>query len=129
MVLRRLILFAWLALGLFPVGLVAQGALPQTLVTVQFLPGWQTDSGARMSGLHLKLAPGWKTYWRSPGDAGIPPDFSWRGSENLRAVKIHWPAPSVYSSYGLRTVGYDGEVILPISVVPRNASQPVRLRA
>ena len=35
-------------------------------------------------GLQIKLAPGWKTYWRTPGDAGIPPHFDWVGSENLQ---------------------------------------------
>ena len=40
-------------------------------------PGWQTGAGTRMVALHLRLAPEWKTYWRSPGEAGIPPEFDW----------------------------------------------------
>ena len=47
------------------------------------LPGWQTASGSHMAAVDLTLAPGWKTYWRSPGDAGIPPRFDWSGSKNV----------------------------------------------
>ncbi|MBM7068517.1 protein-disulfide reductase DsbD domain-containing protein [Actibacterium sp. 188UL27-1] len=106
----------------------AGGGLPDDLISVRVLPGWQTKTGNRMSGLHLSLAPGWKTYWRSPGDAGIPPQFSWRGSKNLKGVKVHWPSPSVYNTNGMRTVGYSRNVVLPLTVVPRDPSQPVRLK-
>jgi suppressor for copper-sensitivity B len=44
-------------------------------------------------GLHFKLKPGWKIYWRSPGDAGFPPEPDWKGSENLKTAVIKWPAP------------------------------------
>lgn len=91
-------------------------------------PGWTTDAGTRMTALHLTLAPGWKTYWRSPGDAGIPPSFDWTGSENLRAVAFHWPRPHVFELNGLKTVGYHDELVLPIEVTPIDASQPVRLK-
>lgn len=91
-------------------------------------PGWQTESGTRMTALHLSLAPGWKTYWRSPGDAGIPPSFDWSGSENLRAVRFHWPRPHVFELNGMKTVGYHDELVLPIEVTPIDPALPVRLR-
>jgi len=91
-------------------------------------PGWATDAGTRMTALHLSLATGWKTYWRSPGDAGIPPSFDWSGSENLRAVAFHWPRPHVFELNGLKTVGYHDELVLPIEVTPIDATRPVRLR-
>ena len=53
------------------------------------LPGWQIEGGGQMAALQLTLAPGWKTYWRSPGDAGIPPSFDWSGSQNVKSVRIH----------------------------------------
>jgi suppressor for copper-sensitivity B len=65
-------------------------------------------------GLQFELAPGWKIYWRSPGDAGYPPRVDWMGSQNLAAAEIAWPAPMRFSVLGLETMGYEGEVVLPV---------------
>lgn len=86
---------------------------------VDILPGWQTRNGTQMAAIRIRLAPGWKTYWRAPGDAGIPPRFSWQGSRNLAAVQLHWPSPSVFNQNGLRSIGYQDEVILPIELTPK----------
>ena len=67
-------------------------------------------------GLQFELAAGWKIYWRSPGDAGFPPQLDWKGSENVADAGIAWPAPSRFSVLGLETMGYEGGVVLPISV-------------
>jgi len=90
--------------------------------------GWQESDGAHMTALHLSLAPGWKTYWRSPGDAGIPPVFDWSGSENVKSVHLHWPRPHVFEFNGFTTVGYKGDFILPMEVVPSDPGRPVRLK-
>lgn len=82
-----------------------------------------------MAAIRIKLAPGWKTYWRSPGDAGIPPQFNWSGSRNLHGVGITWPAPRIYPQNGMNTIGYKDELILPITLSARNAGNPVKLRA
>lgn len=89
--------------------------------------GWQMENGRQMTALDLMLAPGWKTYWRSPGDAGIPPSFDWSGSKNLKSVRIHWPAPSVFETNGMQTIGYHDRLILPLEVTAIDPSQPVRL--
>jgi len=103
--------------------------LPDTLVQAEVLPGWRTAEGRRMVALRITLAPGWKTYWRAPGDAGIPPRFDWSGSGNLARVALHWPAPKVFDSYGLRTVGYDGALVLPMELTPRRPGAPITLNA
>lgn len=90
-------------------------------------PGWQMDSGAHMAAMDLTLAPGWKTYWRSPGDAGIPPSFDWSGSQNVKSVRIHWPAPSVFETNGMQTIGYHDRLLLPIEVTAIDPSRPVKL--
>ncbi|MBT5374174.1 MAG: hypothetical protein HOL06_05885 [Rhodospirillaceae bacterium] len=59
-------------------------------------------------GFQFSLQPGWKIYWRSPGDAGLPPEFDWSGSENLAATEVLWPAPKRYSAYGLDSIIVDG---------------------
>jgi len=66
-------------------------------------------------GLEFRMEPGWKTYWRSPGDAGLPPQVDWSGSANLAAAELFWPAPRRYSAYGLETVGYEKAVVLPVT--------------
>ena len=67
-------------------------------------------------GLQFELAAGWKIYWRSPGDAGFPPQLDWKGSENVANAEIAWPAPMRFSVLGLETMGYEGGVVLPIAV-------------
>ena len=112
--------------------LLASPALATTqddVLTTALLTGWQMDSGAQMAALQLTLAPGWKTYWRSPGDAGIPPSFDWSGSKNVKSVLIHWPAPSVFHTNGLQSIGYHDQLVLPIEVTPLDPGQPMRLSA
>jgi DsbC/DsbD-like thiol-disulfide interchange protein len=109
-------------------------ALPQTaraldVIAGEILPGWRLADGSHMAGLRLTLAPGWKTYWRAPGDAGIPPRFDWNGSQNLRAVEIAWPVPQIFDQNGMRSIVYADEVVLPLHVHPLRAGAPVRLDA
>lgn len=99
------------------------------VLRADLLPGWRMEGGNHMAGISLTLAAKWKTYWRSPGDAGIPPAFDWGGSENLASVRVHWPSPSVFHTNGMRSVGYHQAVVLPIEVVPVDPALPVRLRA
>jgi DsbC/DsbD-like thiol-disulfide interchange protein len=99
------------------------------IVQMKLRHGWQTDSGSRMAALHLTLAPGWKTYWRVPGDSGIPPEFDFAGSENLDRVAFHWPRPGVFDSAGLETVGYADELVLPMEIWSTDPDAGVSLRA
>ncbi|QQP90043.1 thioredoxin family protein [Skermanella sp. TT6] len=80
-------------------------------------------------GLHLKMKPGWKTYWRSPGDAGLPPQLAWDGSANLAGTEMRWPAPHRFTLFGIETFGYDGEVVFPIAARPAAPGQALDLRA
>lgn len=102
-------------------------AMPAEVVRAEVLPGWQTADGTRMAALRLTLAPGWKTYWRAPGDAGIPPAFDWTGSRNLAAVAFHWPAPDVFHDYGIRTIGYADQLVLPMELRPERPGAPIRV--
>jgi suppressor for copper-sensitivity B len=67
-------------------------------------------------GLHVQLKPSWKIYWRSPGDAGLPPEIEWIGSDNVESAEIRWPVPHRFTLFGLDTFGYEGEVVLPLTV-------------
>lgn len=91
--------------------------------------GWQMQNGSQMVAFHLRLLDGWKTYWRAPGDNGIPPSFDWSGSSNVKSVRFYWPRPKVLSVGGLQTIGYSHELILPVEIVPQDPSLPVDLKA
>ena len=97
------------------------------VVETRILPGWRRTDGTVMAGIEITLAPGWKTYWRAPGDAGIPPLFDWSGSRNLHGTEISWPAPEVFQQNGMQTLGYKDRVVLPIAVAPQRDGRPVRL--
>ncbi len=93
--------------------------LDDGIVNVSLLEGWAQHNGQHMAGIKVELAEGWHTYWRSPGEAGIPPRLSINASSNIEAIKIHWPKPEVYDSNGLRYVGYENEVIFPLELTPQ----------
>lgn len=110
--------------------LLASPALATTqddVLSATLRPGWQMENGGRMAAVDLSLAPGWKTYWRSPGDAGIPPSFDWSGSTNVKSVRLHWPAPEVFDTNGMQSIGYHERLVLPVEITPEDPSRPVRL--
>jgi DsbC/DsbD-like thiol-disulfide interchange protein len=80
------------------------------------------------AGIELKLHPGWKTYWRYPGDSGVPPRFDFSGSDNLLRAKVSYPAPHLFTDETGNSIGYKQSVIFPVQVTPRDASKPVRLK-
>jgi DsbC/DsbD-like thiol-disulfide interchange protein len=96
---------------------------------VRLLAG--SRSGAvLMGGVAFALQPGWKTYWRTPGDSGVPPRFDFSKSENVEAVTVLWPAPMQFDDgAGGHSLGYKGQVVLPLRIVAKNADKPVTLRA
>ncbi len=122
-------MFKPLLLCLF--SLMASPALAQSQSDVldgALMPGWRMDNGHHMAALHLTLAPHWKTYWRAPGEAGIPPQFDWSASQNVQSVALHWPSPEVILLNGMQSIGYLDELVLPLGVVARDPSKPVDLR-
>src|SRR6266568_4360744 len=58
------------------------------------------------SGVEIKLNPGWKTYWRYPGDSGVPPAFDFSKSENVKSVKVLYPTPHLFSDETGQSLGY-----------------------
>jgi DsbC/DsbD-like thiol-disulfide interchange protein len=118
-----------ISLALFSLPVAAQSTNRLDHLDATLLPGWQTESGSQMAGLQLVLSPGWKTYWRSPGEAGLPPLFDWSGSENVLSVRVHWPSPDVFSTNGMQSIGYHDAVTLPLEVTPRDPAKPVTLHA
>lgn len=80
-------------------------------------------------GIEVRLDDGWKTYWRSPGDAGIPPHVEWGNSDNLAAAAFQWPAPVRFNYYDLETLGYEKQVVFPVNARLSRVGEAVSLRA
>lgn len=99
----------------------------ESFVRATLLSGRAGPDGTRMAALVLDLAPEWKTYWRNPGAAGIPPSFDWSGSKNLRSAEVLWPRPAYFESFGLSTIGYSGQVVFPVRLEPEVPGQPIDL--
>lgn len=99
----------------------------QGLARVALLDGWRQPDGTRMAAIEITLAPGWHTYWRVPGEVGIPPEFDWSGSRNLASVAYEWPRPVVFDNSGLPGIGYAGQLVLPVLLTPETADQPLDL--
>ena len=97
---------------------------------VRLIAGAQrTEAGATVhrAGIEIRLAPGWKTYWRYPGDSGLPPRFDFSKSRNVKSATVRWPAPQRLTDDGGTSIGYKHDVVLPLDVVPQDKTKPVVL--
>ena len=99
--------------------------LPPGLVSAELMPGWVTQNGTRMTALRLELEPGWKTYWRSPGETGVPPVIDWSATPNVTKAEPHWPQPEVIQSDGTTTLGYHDALVLPVELTLADAAKPI----
>ena len=88
-----------------------------------------SKDGTLRLGLLFQLEPHWKIYWRSPGDAGLPPTVDWTGSDNVQVGDFAWPVPERFELSGLETFGYEGEILLPVAVTVSHPGEPVHLKA
>jgi DsbC/DsbD-like thiol-disulfide interchange protein len=125
-----------LAIGVFTWSLTAEASAQDTSPwlndghsAVRLLAG--SRSGAvLLGGIAFQLQDGWKTYWRTPGDSGVPPRFDFTKSDNIEAVTILWPAPAAFpDGAGGNSLGYKKHVVLPLRIVVKNPDKPVTLRA
>lgn len=83
-------------------------------------------------GVELKMADGWDTYWRNPGDSGFPTQINWQLPEGFTAGPIEWPYPQTFKADSLVAFGYTDSVLLLSKITPPknlSASQPVDIQA
>ncbi len=133
------------AVQIFGAGLLTAGLAPSSLQAASpFNSGWSEAShsairlirgnaakaGEYSAGIVVRMKPGFKTYWRHPGDSGVPPVFRFETSQNLRSVTVHFPAPKRFDDgAGGVSFGYMGdEVIFPLTVVAQDPKAAVVLR-
>jgi len=105
----------------------AQNHTAVRLIAGAKVPGSETK--AVRAGIEIKLDPGWHTYWRDPGDSGMPPKIDFAGSDNVKSVTVMWPAPERFpDGAGGTSIGYLDRVILPLHVTPQDAGKPSSLQ-
>ena len=97
---------------------------------IRLLAGSQRGASAatvHRAGVEIRLADGWKTYWRYPGDSGVPPRFDFTRSRNVKSVTVRWPAPQRLTDESGTSIGYKHDVVFPLEIVPQDAAKPVEL--
>jgi len=112
-----------LLLALLPLAPFAARAEPKP--DVRLLVAGVAD-GRVAAGLAVDLPEGWKTYWRTPGDAGIPPAIDTGASTGLTAT-VTYPAPERFDEAGYTAVGYTRSVVLPLEARLADPAKPGRL--
>ena len=103
-----------LALAALPLAAPAQSY--DDLARVEVLSGWRAADGSHMAALQITLRPGWVTYWRAPGDSGIPPEITFTGDSTIISITPHWPTPEVFGEDGMRSIGYHDGVTVPLEI-------------
>jgi len=130
----RAFMLLLLAILSFPVSAIGATSefFTSTPVTARLVTaenGVSPQASSISAGLELNLAEGWKTYWRSPGEVGIPPSINWEASTNISEVEFLWPAPKRFRAFGIENFGYQGTVVFPLRIVLENPGQPAQLSA
>ena len=97
------------------------------LKSVDIIRGWRQSDDIHIAAINIKLEDGWKTYWRVPGIGGIAPILNWEKSKNIKNISQIWPTPNIYNEYGLQTIGYKDELLLPLQIQPIDKKQPIHL--
>jgi DsbC/DsbD-like thiol-disulfide interchange protein len=130
--MRAALGLATLLAGAYAFPLRAEDSSPwqrDTHSAVRLLAG-SRSGGVLLGGIAFQMQPGWKTYWRNPGDSGVPPRFDFSKSDNVEAVTVLWPAPMKFDDgAGGQSLGYKNQVVLPLRIVAKSADKPVVLRA
>jgi len=122
---------ALVTLGLMPHGAHAADASAwdgDARSGVRLLAAGSAPHGAQRAGVEIRLANGWKTYWRYPGDSGVPPRFDFSQSSNLKSATVSWPAPRRFADGSGQSIGYDADVLFPLQIVAKDPARPVTLR-
>ena len=123
----RLLSAAALMLALTGLAHAESSAWSEDLRSAVRLVAGDTATKPMQAGVEMKLQKGWHTYWRYPGDSGVPPQFDFAKSDNLKSATVLYPAPELHTDAGGQTIGYQQDVIFPVQIVASDASKPVKL--
>jgi DsbC/DsbD-like thiol-disulfide interchange protein len=120
------------------------GAASAAVAAMTSASAWVTSNGSKVrlvsgtveldgtpaliAGVQLRMNSGWKTYWKNPGDSGVPPSFDWTGSKNLKQADPLYPAPHSFAEANGTAIGYDDEVVFPVKLTPEREGEPIELK-
>jgi DsbC/DsbD-like thiol-disulfide interchange protein len=110
-----------------PGALLAQTPKSSDASSLHLIAAPGLRQGSYVAGIDISMAPGSHTYWKQPGDAGVPPVFVFTGSENVARADVLYPAPARIVADGLVSFGYTNTVVFPVKVTPSDPSKPSRL--
>ncbi len=114
--------------GLLGLPLLDRASLAQTQKPYRVSLIGGEPAGAQWSaGIVVDMEVGWKTYWRNPGDGGIPPSFDWHRSRNIADVEVQFPLPVRHTDASGEAIGYFGQVVFPLLASLRDAAKPAVL--
>ena len=141
---ERLVKGLCVAAGSLPIGgalaaalsllLCAAPALAADAFSTDWAPAAKSQArliagGGDLAGFEIALSPGAITYWRDPGDAGLPPTLDFSGSDNVASVEPEFPAPKrIKEADGGEAFGYEGNVVFPLAIKPRDPTKPATLK-
>lgn len=84
-------------------------------------------AGRFIAGIDISLADGWKTYWRVPGNSGVPPYFDWQASTNVAGAKVLYPAPARLPEALGEAIGYKHSVTFPVEITLQDPGKATNL--
>lgn len=97
---------------------------------VRLVTTGKPDVEGRLRGvLDIELKPGWKTYWRDPGDAGVPPTIDVSANPNIVGAEFDFPAPQRHDGGDFKWVGYDYPLVLPVTFTLKDPAGPAAIDA
>ena len=126
------ILGLFLALAAFPSPAIAAATqwIEEDGARIRLVAGEPAPDAAEIrAALVVELKPGWKTYWRDPGDAGVPPQFNLQGGKNVTAARLDFPAPDRFIEGESRSIGYKHPVSLPLTLSLQSPGSPSAIKA
>jgi DsbC/DsbD-like thiol-disulfide interchange protein len=94
---------------------------------LRLLLGGVAADGTIRGAIEIEIEPGWHTYWRYPGEVGLPPAFDFSRSENVAAVDVRYPAPERHDDGASVSLIYRDEVVFPLAITPQRRGSPVTL--
>lgn len=123
--------FCGLCMALIAGQTCAQAAVSEWVTVhggaVRLISAGLQENGSYSAGIEFSLEPGWHTYWRFPGESGIPPMIDFSASRNLGSADVLYPAPSRYNDGFSNSIVYHDAVVLPVAVTPEGTASPVEL--
>lgn len=98
------------------------------MASLRLLSAGAPVEGVYDTGIAIVMSSGSHTYWKQPGEAGVPPVFAFNGSENVARADVLFPTPSRIDEEGIVAFGYRDAVVFPVKVSPVDARKPVVLK-